>query len=47
MMLIWFGMLAILGIAQISQNLEVFKAINPYYAYHLVSIHPDFFCSGV
>ncbi len=47
MMLIWFGMLAILGIAQISQNLSVFKAINPYYAYRLLSIHPEgFFVLG-
>lgn len=47
MMLIWFGMLAILGIAQISQNLVVFKAINPYYAYRLLSIHPEgFFVLG-
>lgn len=47
MMLIWFGMLAILGIAQISQNLDVFKAINPYYAYRLLSIHPEgFFVLG-
>jgi len=47
MMLIWFGMLAILGIAQIFQNLSVFKAINPYYAYRLLSIHPEgFFVLG-
>lgn len=47
MMLIWFGMLAILGISQISLHPEVFKAINPYYAYHLLSIHPEgFFVLG-
>ncbi|MBW4360155.1 KUP/HAK/KT family potassium transporter [Flavobacterium taihuense] len=47
MMLIWFGMLAILGINQISIHPEVFKAINPYYAYHLLSIHPEgFFVLG-
>ena len=47
MMLIWFGMLAILGLLQISKHPEVFKAINPYYAYHLLSIHPDgFFVLG-
>ena len=43
MMLIWFGMLAVLGITQISQNTEVLKAINPYYAYHLLTIHPEGF----
>ena len=47
MMLIWFGMLAVLGITQISQHTEVFKAINPYYAYHLLTIHPEgFFVLG-
>ncbi|TRX37270.1 KUP/HAK/KT family potassium transporter [Flavobacterium sp. ZT3R18] len=47
MMLIWFGMLATLGIYQISLHPEVFKAINPYYAYNLLSIHPEgFFVLG-
>jgi KUP system potassium uptake protein len=46
-MLIWFGMLAILGINQIALHPEVFKAINPYYAYHLLTIHPEgFFVLG-
>ncbi|MGG7036414.1 MAG: KUP/HAK/KT family potassium transporter [Flavobacterium sp.] len=43
MMLIWFSMLGILGILQISGNFEVLKAVNPYYAYHLLKIHPDGF----
>lgn len=43
MMLIWFSMLGILGVIQISTNLEVFSALNPYYAYHLLKIHPDGF----
>ena len=47
MMMIWFGMLAVLGVIQISQHTEVFKAINPYYAYHLLTIHPEgFFVLG-
>ncbi len=47
MMTIWFLMLAVLGAIQISYHPEVFKAINPYYAYHLLSIHPDgFFVLG-
>ena len=47
MMLIWFGMLATLGIYQISLHPEVFKAINPYYAYNLLTIHPEgFFVLG-
>lgn len=37
MMLIWFTMLGVLGIMQIGANIDVFKAINPYYAYHLLT----------
>lgn len=43
MMLLWFGMLGILGILQIAQHPEVMKAFNPYYAYHLLTIHPEGF----
>jgi KUP system potassium uptake protein len=43
MMLIWFTMLGVLGTIQIVSNLEVFNALNPYYAYHLLKIHPDGF----
>ena len=43
MMLIWFGMLAILGFIQITQHTEVLKALNPYYGYHLLKLHPDGF----
>ena len=43
MMLIWFSMLGILGAIQISSNLQVFNALNPYYAYNLLKIHPDGF----
>jgi KUP system potassium uptake protein len=43
MMLLWFGMLGILGLLQIVHHPEVLKAINPYYAYHLLSIHPEGF----
>lgn len=43
MMIIWFGMLAVLGAIQISQNTDVLCAINPYYAYRLLQIHPDGF----
>ena len=37
MMLVWFTMLGVLGIIELTQNIEVFKAINPYYAYHLLT----------
>ena len=43
MMLIWFAMLGVLGAVQIFDNVEIFKALNPYYAYHLLKIHPDGF----
>lgn len=35
-MLVWFTMLGVLGIVQISENIEVVKAINPYYAYQIL-----------
>ncbi len=35
-MLVWFLMLGVIGIIQIAGNLEVLKAINPYYAYHIL-----------
>ncbi len=43
MMLIWFVMLGTLGVLQITQHPEVLKAFNPYYAYNLLSIHPEGF----
>ena len=43
MMLIWFGMLGILGVAHIFHNVDVFAALNPYYAIHLLSIHHEGF----
>ena len=47
MMLVWFGMLGIIGISQIAGHLEVFKALNPAYAFELLRIHPEgFFVLG-
>jgi KUP system potassium uptake protein len=43
MMILWFGMLGVLGILQIIHHPEVLKALNPYYAYNLLSIHPEGF----
>jgi len=43
MMLLWFGMLGVLGLLQIFHHPEVLKAFNPYYAYHLLTIHPEGF----
>jgi len=47
MMLVWFTMLGILGTLQILSDFSVFHAINPYYAYELLQIHPEgFFVLG-
>jgi KUP system potassium uptake protein len=43
MMVVWFSMLAILGITGIAGNLEILKAINPYYAYNLLVNYPHGF----
>ena len=42
-MLVWFTMLGTLGFLQIIHNVEVLKALNPYYAFHLLKIHPEGF----
>lgn len=42
-MMLWFSMIAVLGIGELSSNLSVFKALNPYYAYKLLSEHPGGF----
>jgi KUP system potassium uptake protein len=42
-MMVWFSMLFILGIVPIAENLEVLKAVNPIYAYHLLAAHPEAF----
>ncbi|HLN96436.1 MAG TPA: KUP/HAK/KT family potassium transporter [Flavobacterium sp.] len=41
MMFLWFGMLGVLGMIQIVDHPEVFKAINPYYAYQLLANTED------
>ena len=43
MMLIWFGMLGVIGVAHVFHNVAVFEALNPYYAIHLLSIHHEGF----
>ncbi len=42
-MLIWFSMLAILGLMGMSHDFTVLKALNPYYAYQLLVIYPNGF----
>lgn len=40
-MILWFGMIAVLGAVSVAQDLSVFRAINPMYAYNLVVHYPD------
>lgn len=42
-MLIWFTMLAVLGIAHIADSPAVFKAFNPVYAVKLLTLYPGGF----
>lgn len=39
-MFIWFSMMAVLGAAYVFQSPSIFKAINPYYAYTILTNHP-------
>ncbi|MFN0049342.1 MAG: KUP/HAK/KT family potassium transporter [Cytophagales bacterium] len=43
MMLVWFGMLAVLGVNQIIHNPEILKAVNPMYGYQLLTDTPNGF----
>lgn len=43
MMLLWFGMLGFLGGMHLFANIEVLKALNPYYAVRLLQIHHEGF----
>lgn len=42
-MLTWFLMLSILGVAQMTTNISIIGAVNPYYAYKLLFQHPEGF----
>ncbi|WP_121964763.1 KUP/HAK/KT family potassium transporter [Myroides sp. N17-2] len=41
MMTLWFLMIGVIGLTHIVDNPGVFKALNPYYAVHLLSIHSE------
>ncbi|MBI3521238.1 MAG: KUP/HAK/KT family potassium transporter [Bacteroidetes bacterium] len=41
MMMIWFLMLGVLGVYQMTSNWCVLSSLNPYYAYHLLESHPS------
>lgn len=42
-MVVWFLMLGVLGVYGLSTNLGVFKALNPYYAYDILTHYPQGF----
>ena len=42
-MLVWFSMLAILGLMHISDDFYILKALNPYYAIKLLTVYPSGF----
>ncbi len=42
-MFLWFVMLAVLGLAHISDDWNIFKALNPYYAIKILTIYPKGF----
>ena len=42
-MVIWFSMLAVLGVLHISDDWEIFRAFNPYYAIKLLAKYPKGF----
>lgn len=42
-MMIWFTMLAILGGIHVFDDLSIFKAFNPYYAYEFLANYPEGF----
>lgn len=41
LMTMWFLMLGLLGIYQLSGNWSIFSALNPYYTYKLLATHPS------
>jgi len=41
MMTLWFLMIGVIGLSHLLGNPTVLKAINPYYAMHLLSIHSE------
>jgi len=42
-MVVWFGMLLILGLHQIANHVDVIAALNPVYAYNLLVLYPQGF----
>ena len=43
LMTLWFLMLGVLGVSQLHGDWSVLSSLNPYYAWHLIQIHPQGF----
>jgi KUP system potassium uptake protein len=43
LMTLWFLMLGVLGVSQLHGDWSVLSSFNPYYAYHLIQVHPQGF----
>lgn len=41
LMFIWFSMMGVIGTLYVLEMPEVFKAVNPYYAYHVLVTYPN------
>jgi len=41
LMFIWFSTMAVMGLLYVVQQPGIFKAINPYYAYHILITYPN------
>jgi KUP system potassium uptake protein len=42
-MFVWFSMLAVMGLTHLTEDADIFKAFNPYYAIKLLSTYPKGF----
>ncbi len=42
-MWLWFTMIAVLGIVWVGHFPQILKAVNPYYAYHILTTNPEAF----
>jgi KUP system potassium uptake protein len=40
-MFFWFATLGVLGLLYVSRDYSILKALNPYYAYHLLTTNPE------
>ncbi|MBI3882809.1 MAG: KUP/HAK/KT family potassium transporter [Sphingobacteriales bacterium] len=42
-MVVWFSMLAFFGVMHLTDDIHIFKAFNPYYAFQLLTVYPSGF----